>query len=134
MPAIDRWRGRLGTARALALLWWARLLIARVPLERWRDTLGEAAGRHSSAEAQRLARQVERAATRLPFETKCLARAMALSWLLRRRRIRHAVVFAVRPASQRDSADALHAWVEIEGETIIGDLPGPWLETLRLGM
>ena len=117
----------------MALLCWARLLIARVPLKRWRDTLGDSAGRESSTEARRLARQVERAATRLPFETKCLARAMALSWLLRRRHLRHTVVFAVRPPSQRDSADALHAWVEIEGETIIGDLPGPWLEALRLG-
>ena len=115
------------------LLCRARLLIALVPLERWRESLGDSAGRRASDEARRLARQVERAARWLPFETKCLARAMALSWLLRRRRIGHAVVFAVRPPSLREAADALHAWVEIEGETIIGDLPGPWLETLRLG-
>lgn len=58
---------------------------------------------------------------------------MALSWILRRKRIAHTVVFAVRPAGLRDSADALHAWVEVHGETILGELPGPWLETLRLG-
>jgi hypothetical protein len=108
-------------------------LVACVPLKHWRGTLGESAGHSSSAEARRLARQVERAAAWLPFETKCLVRAMALSWRLRRRRIRHAVVFAVRPPPLRDAPDALHAWVEIEAETIIGDLPGPWLETLRLG-
>jgi hypothetical protein len=85
------------------------------------------------AEGQRLARQVERAAARLPFSTKCLPRAMALSWILRRKRIGHVLVFAVRPAGLRDGPDALHAWVEIEGVTVIGDLPGPWLETLRLG-
>jgi len=28
---------------------------------------------------------------------------------------------------------ALHAWVEVKGGTILGDLPGPWIETLRLG-
>lgn len=111
----------------------ARLLVALVPLEHWRESLGESAGRPASAEARRLARQVESAAAWLPFETKCLARAMALSWLLRRFQIRHAVVFAVRPPALRNAPDALHAWVETEGAIIIGDLPGPWLETLRLG-
>ncbi len=54
---------------------------------------------------------------------------MALSWILRAHRIAHSVVFAVRPEAQRQSADALHAWVEVSGETILGELPGPWLET-----
>jgi hypothetical protein len=80
-----------------------------------------------------LAAHVEWAARLLPFSTKCLPRAMALSWMLRSRRIDHFVVFAVRPPKLRESGDALHAWVEIGGERIIGDLPGPWLETLRLG-
>jgi hypothetical protein len=62
-----------------------------------------------------------------------LSRAMALSWLLRRKQIAHAVVFAVRPDHLRSGPDPLHAWVEIEGMKVIGDLPGPWLETLRLG-
>jgi len=123
----------LGTAEALALLCCARLLVACVPLRLWRQSLGYSPGHRSSAEARRLARQVERAATWLPLESKCLARAMALSWRLRRRRIRHAVVFAVRPQPMRDAPDALHAWVEIGAETILGDLPGPWVETLRLG-
>lgn len=80
-----------------------------------------------------MARQVDWAAGRLPFEIKCLPRAMALSWMLQARSISHAVVFAVRPSDQRDSPDALHAWVEIGGTKVLGDLPGPWLETLRLG-
>ena len=83
--------------------------------------------------ARRLAGHVERAAQRLPFETKCLPRAMALSWLLRRRRLGHCVVIAVRPPELRDGDHGLHAWVEVDGETVIGDLPGPWLETLRIG-
>jgi hypothetical protein len=69
----------------------------------------------------------------LPFESKCLPRAMALSWILRRRRIAHGLVFAVRPPDLRGSKDDLHAWVEVDGATIIGDLPGPWVEILRLG-
>jgi len=55
-----------------------------------------------------------------------------LSWMLRGRGIGHAFVFAVRPAGLRDDDDALHAWVEIDRAKILGDLPGPWVETLRL--
>ena len=85
------------------------------------------------AAARRLAADVEWAAKRLPFTTKCLPQAMALSWLLRRRHLTHAIVIAVRPNQLRQSPDAMHAWVEVAGDKIIGDLPGPWIETLRLG-
>ena len=138
LTRADRWRGRLGTAEAMACLFAARLAVAAVPFARWRDSLGlPASGSPDSSErleaGRRLAGQVERAAVRAPFSTKCLPRAAALSWMLRRRRIGHAVVFAVRPEELRDSPDPLHAWVEVEGVKIIGDLPGPWVETLRLG-
>ena len=58
---------------------------------------------------------------------------MALSWILRTQGIAHSVVFAVRPEPQRTREDPLHAWVEVSGEPILGELPGPWIETLRLG-
>jgi hypothetical protein len=118
----------------MALLCRARLLIAWVPLRRWRNTLGSTAGLPSLADARQLARQVERAATWLPFETKCLPRAMALSWMMHRKRMAHTVVIAVRSPDRRDAPDALHAWLEVDGVKIIGDLPGPWIETLRLGV
>ena len=120
----------------MALLCGARLLVDRVPLARWRRSLGLAVG--ATGEDARTARSsaadVEWAAKRLPFETKCLPRAMAVSWLLRRRRIGHVVVFAVRPPDLRESSDSLHAWVDVAGERIGGDLPDPWVETLRLGV
>lgn len=123
----------------MAVLCWARLLVALVPFDRWRHLLGAPddhrtapPSNRSLADAQRFARHVDRAAAWLPFTTKCLPRAIALSFILGRRRIGHTVVFAVRPAHLRDGPDALHAWVEIDGTKIIGDLPGPWLETLRL--
>src|SRR5436189_5313836 len=86
-PGSRRWGGRLGTARAMAALCWARLLIAVVPFHRWRRRLGgpRSPDITQSAEAlgegRRLARQVEWAAQRLPFSTKCLPRAMSLSWI-----------------------------------------------------
>jgi hypothetical protein len=119
----------------------ARLVVGFLPFGRWRGLLGSRPGPApdrstddlAAAKAGTTAAHVEWAAARLPFDTKCLPRAMALSWLLRRGRIRHAVVFAVRPADLRTAPDALHAWVEVAGAKVLGDLPGPWVETLRLG-
>ena len=116
----------------------ARLLVSWVPFRLWREWLGPSDSLHgeigarSASDARRFAANVDRAAERLPFQTKCLPRAMALSWMLRRERIHHAVVIAVRPAGLRDAADGLHAWIEVDGDKIIGALPGPWVETLRL--
>lgn len=133
----EAWRLRRRTLHAMVLLCRARLLVALVPLARWRGSLGldgeGAGGRESGREARRLALHVERAAARLPFETKCLARAMALSWLLRARAIPHALVIAARPRAARGGDDALHAWVEQGGAIVLGELPGPWLEMLRAG-
>ena len=114
----------------------ARLLVGLVPFKRWSATLGLAQGREdlgALAEARQRAADVEWAARRLPFQAKCLPRAMALSWALRQKGIGHAVVIAVRPSQQRQAADSLHAWVEVQGRKILGDLPGPWIETARIG-
>ena len=125
----------------MALLCRARFLIAAVPFRRWRRSLGSSGaacaaapprGREADlAKARQLASQVDRAAWRLPFECKCLPRAMALSWLLQRKGVPHDVVIAIRPADARDSAESLHAWLEVAGATVIGDLPGPWHELYR---
>jgi hypothetical protein len=130
---------RARTAEAMLLLCWARALVALVPLRLWRDSLGARAGDAPDTTAERLdearllARHVERGAGRLLFETKCLPRAMALSWMLRRRHIPHVVKIAVRPAGLRDGDDGRHAWVETAGVAILGELPGPWLIMLSLG-
>lgn len=133
---IERWRSRLRTAEAIVGLCTAQLLVASMAFKRWRPTLGGSFNSGKApvrAEAVQIAAHVEWAVKLLPFTTKCLPRAMALSWSLRLRRIRHCVVFAVRPAEQRGADDQLHAWVEVSGEKILGDLPGPWVVTLRIG-
>jgi hypothetical protein len=133
LPAFSRWRGRVGTLSAMAMLCWARVLVALVPFRRWQASLGLVGKEpNANAGAQSLANMVDRAAGHLPFETKCLPRAMALSWMLQRRQIAHSVVFAVRLPAQRDEVDTLHAWVEVRGLKILGSLPGRWIETLRL--
>ncbi|MEO6225490.1 MAG: lasso peptide biosynthesis B2 protein [Sphingomicrobium sp.] len=120
----------------MVLLTGARLLVAYVPLRYWRGRLGapkDLAPQSSGSRVQSMVGQVERAAVRLPVTTQCLPRAMALSWLLRRRGVAHEVVLAARPTSFRGDGDRLHAWVERGGVKVLGDLPGPWIETLRLG-
>jgi hypothetical protein len=132
----ERWKSRLRTVAAIAALCGARLTVAALPFARWRGTLGGRSNCNSEtsvSEARQLAPHIEWAARLLPFSTKCLPRAMALSWLLRSEGMAHCLVFAVRPAELRGSDDQLHAWVEVAGEKIIGDLPGPWVETLRIG-
>ena len=123
----------------MALLCMAQAAVRLVPFRYWRGTLGrpgsESAppGRGGPEVARRFAVHVERGAARLPFATKCLPRAMALCWLLRRARIDYVLKIAARPAAMRQPGDdTLHAWVESGGTTVIGPLPGPWLVVLTL--
>jgi len=138
LPGGEIWRGRVRTLRAIGLLCLARILVTFVPLRFWRGSLGfgQVSGDEPTPagllrEAQRLARRVERAAWRLPVKVKCLPQAMALSWMLRRERIAHCVVIAARPPDLRNSEDGLHAWVEVRGTVVLGDLPGPWHAVYR---
>ena len=121
----------------MAVLCVARIVVATLPFKWWRDTLGESRAiggtDYVSLSTRRFAAHMEWAARLLPFQTKCLPRCMALSWILQCKQVNHCVVFAVRPAEQRASNDQLHAWVEVGNETIFGDLMGDWVETLRLG-
>lgn len=150
LPAADAWRLRGRTLQAMALLCVARLAVELLPFRYWRATLGRMAPADSglgaggdirsgwtagtAGPARRLAVHVDRGATRLPFATKCLPRAMALCWLLRAADIGYVLKIAVRPAAARQARSAnndnLHAWVESGGSTVIGALPGPWLVML----
>ena len=121
----------------MAALTAARLTLAALPFKWWRSSIGwsrsDPVNLSEAVDARRLAAHVDWASELLPFATKCLPRAMALSWMLRSKKIGHTVVFAVRPADRRGRDDDLHAWVEVRSEIVIGDLAGPWHETLRLG-
>ena len=132
MPT-ERWQARWRTVRAAAMLARARLTIATLPFERWRKTLGGASLPPGNDQlTAKLAADVNWAARRVPFKTKCLPRAMALSWMMRKGGLGHTLVLAARPAGWRGTDDNLHAWIEVDGRIILGDLPGPWVETLRL--
>lgn len=127
---MNRLASRLLTVEAMMLLPIARLLVDHVAMKRWRESLGSIVAHDNIRalpslhdeelrHALRLARHVERAALRLPLPTKCLPRAVALQWMLRRRKIASGLFIAVRSGPQRDD-DNYHAWVEHDGEMLIG--------------
>lgn len=116
---------------AVTLLIAARLLVARVPLARWRRSLGAHAPivaptpgtwLPGNLTARRLAWAVDRAASSLPGRTLCLPRAMALQWMLRRRGLGGTLVIGVHPQRRRGGLDDLHAWVARNGEILIGSI------------
>lgn len=129
LPKSSPWRLRARTLEAMAGLAAARVVIALVPLARWRDRFGLGGPSNADAlvEARKLAAHVRRGAGRLPIASKCLPQALALSWMLRRRRITHRLTIAARPTEARGAGDDLHAWIELDGVIVLGELPGPWL-------
>ena len=132
---MTRWY--LTVAEAAALLLLARLLVAGPRLGYWRTWLGPLIERGASTGPAtvdyRLAHAVERAARRLPGVYKCLPRALALHWMLRRRQRPSELVIAVLPGPRRGTIDDLHAWVEMTGAVLIGELDLPFRPVGRFG-
>lgn len=130
MPPPD-WRWRLLVGEAMLRLSLARMLVRLVPLRWWGHWLGRAAP-HQAGQGEadpaawRLARAVLRGAARLPFETKCLPRAIALHTMLRRNNLESRMVIAVLDPRRRGDLEDLHAWVESKGEIVIGALDFPF--------
>ena len=67
------------------------------------------------AAAARLWRLTAAVARRLPWRPTCLAQALAVGWMLRRRGIATRLRFGVRVA---DGALAAHAWLECAGRVV----------------
>lgn len=123
---------RLQTVRAALLLLRAQFQIRFVPLARWHGSLGlvldvaeQGAGCGTQidpavlAMARAQARRVERAAARFPIEPSCLAKAMALQWLLQPLGCGARLVIAMLRDDRRD-AHGWHAWVELGDAMLIG--------------
>ena len=129
MKRYGPWQARGATAEATVWLIVARLLVAQVPFGRWRRWLGAPVSAQSgdpllrldaNLAQRRLARAVVRAAGHLPGESRCLARAMALHWMLRLRAMGGVLHIGVLPGSDRGTLDDLHAWVTRSGEVLLG--------------
>jgi hypothetical protein len=136
------WGHRIRVAEAAILLIVARALVAWVPFRWWRSSLGAmqdpkfgdavALIPSQAAAARAVARALERADSRLPLHFKCLPRAMATQWMLRRRSIPAAVVLGVLVAESRGTINDLHAWVTTGNCVLIGELQDAHVPVLRL--
>jgi hypothetical protein len=113
------WRKRALAVEASLWLALARLFVGRVPMRYWRLDAGAGAVGGASRSAPAVGWAVRRVADRLPFEAKCLPRALAAHWMLRRRGGASRVVFGVRRTAPERRPE-YHAWLVMDGETVIG--------------
>lgn len=122
MTGAGIWRQRASTLRAMAYLALARAMVRLLPLGLYRQTLGILSkGKRAcvvstrdpmpTEEQKRLARRVTRAAMRLPGESRCLAQAIALHWMLRRIGEEGELVVAIH-RTERSEKYSYHAWLE----------------------
>ena len=89
----------------------------RVLFRRWTDNAltRETGDAKDIQMAYLLARDVGAMARRLPFQSRCLQKSLALSWMLRRRSMGGQLRFGVIPGN---GAIQAHAWIEIAGEPV----------------
>ena len=129
MSGEGPWPARAASVEAMAWLVLARLLVAQVTFGRWRRWLGAPVAAQAgdprlrlddNLAQRRLARAVVRASGHLPGQSRCLAQAMALHWMLRRRALGGVIHIGVLPGSNRGTLDDLHAWVTRLGEVLVG--------------
>lgn len=126
------WAQRLTVLRCALSLLVARFLVRFIAFSRWRGSLGSVVEGQPAPgaawpipdpaqlrEALRIGRCVERAAMRLPGESRCLPQAMALQWAMIRSGIASDLIIAIH-AQDREAEHAYHAWVEHGDEILIG--------------
>ena len=125
----DLWRARAHIAEAAFLLIYARILIGHVRFGRWRASLGRigaappAAPPPAPVDVYHLAHAVDRAGARLRYPFKCLPRAMALHWMLKRRGIGSTLAIGIAKGQAGEQLHDLHAWVVVGDKTVLGADP-----------
>ena len=112
-------------AEAAATLLLIRVLLTFLPFERWRALLAPRSQTSTEPASLETARQiawaVQRVSQRLPLSVACLARALAVQQMLGRRRLPSQLRIGVHRDDQ--GAFGAHAWVECDGDVLIGALP-----------
>lgn len=120
------WSDRLRAAEAFVCLGLARLAVLTVPLRLVVRMLGQtstssdepAAGDRASSPTLALGAIVERVANHTPWNSNCLARAVAATLLLRRRGVRTRIYFGV---AKNDAGELeAHAWTRSGGAILTG--------------
>lgn len=119
--ALDR-ADKIASLEAMALVLYAKLLIANVAPRRWRSRFGavaqpgEPTGDIATVRRVRLA--IMRALNNVPGAPNCLPQALAARWMLERRGIASSLFIG----TQRDEAGQprFHAWLKVGDEWVTG--------------
>ena len=116
---------RIATIEAMALLLYAKLLVATVPPRRWRSRFGSVAG-HAATEVsagnlatvRRMRFAIARALRNVPAAPNCLPQALAARWMLDRRGIASDLFIG----TQRGPGEVphFHAWLKVGEEWVTG--------------
>ena len=121
------WGERVLFLESWMLLGWARALVLAVPL-RWlvprplpvaNAVAGEDTdvGDERREEVRRLGRMLRKASRHTPWESNCLAQALAGRWMLERRELPTTLYLGVA----KDPRDlTAHAWLRCRGQTVVG--------------
>ena len=121
---LERGRKTL-LAEALAALAMAQLAMIFIPfrqIARWLGTAGAESPAEASEREMRIAEEIGWAvsalARRVPWDGRCLAQALAATWMLRRRGLEGTVSFGAR-RGERAGFDA-HAWLRVGSRMVTG--------------
>jgi hypothetical protein len=121
--APARWRRRTGAERAVllkafALLGVARLAVLVLPFRWLAVSLGKRMGETDSTlepshldYALMVGRAVRSAASLTPWESPCLAQAVAAKWMLSRRHVAATVYLGVAKDETKPEVLSAHAWI-----------------------
>lgn len=141
---LRRWRHRLAAAwrldpgarwcagEAVVALAIARILVLSFPLHTVAKWLSGGGGRSSGTDtARRIARLLLPVARVVPFRAKCLEQALALTMMLRRRRIISTLHLGTTRGTVANAVFEAHAWLSVEGEVIVGGPIDRYVELTR---
>ena len=78
---------------------------------------------------RRVGRMVTRVAGLLPWHPTCLRQAMAVRWMLRRRRVPSVLHLGIADVASMDA----HAWVTVQGFTVVGRQARPFIPVAAFG-
>ena len=113
---------KIASIEAIALVLYAKVLIARVAPQRWRSQFGTAGKSINStgdlATTRRVRLAVQRSLANVSGAPNCLPQALAARWMLERRGITPSLFIG----TQRDAAGVarFHAWLKVGEEWVTG--------------
>ena len=113
---------KIASFEAIALVLYAKLLIARVPPRRWRSRFGAVAKAQGQAGDLATIRRVRlamlRALNNVPGAPNCLPQALAARWMLQRRGIGASLFIGTQV--DETGRPRFHAWLKVGEEWVTG--------------